>query len=965
MKVSDQKAFDSILSMAQNMLRRAAERTQTPITPEMIDRELKRLEIAAEEDFALVDRDALIDELIRRSSRTVGENATLSSGDGHIDWLDAERKASWMYWRRYSEYMEARIPWVALDALDTATDEVLSQLEDPTREGAWDRRGLVVGHVQSGKTGNYTGLICKAADSGYKIIIVLAGLHNNLRAQTQIRLDEGFLGFATIADVDELPAVGVGLIDRDTSIRPNAATNRSEKGDFNTAVAAKMNVSPEQRPWLFVVKKNKTVLERLLHWIRNRVANQIDPITGQKLVTNLPLLIIDDESDHGSVDTGENIVDTAGNPDLEHQPKTINRLIRSILHHFSKKAYVGYTATPFANIFIHDRGETQEHGPDLFPAAFITSLAAPSNYVGPGRVFGSASSMPDDLPLVRALSDAEFQPWMPSKSTTSPDITPHKNGYHPRWKGEDCVPDSLAEAIRSFVYACAVRKLRGQGKKHSSMLIHVTRFTSVQGEVFSQVAEYIREMKGRYTRNIDLATLEASMRHEYETTFMPGMRIIRVSLVEGETLEDFPWSEIRKVLPDVLSDIRVREINGSAKDALDYVENESTGLKVIAIGGDKLARGLTLEGLCTSYFLRTARMYDTLMQMGRWFGYRDGYLDVCRLYTSKEMVEWFGHIADAAEELRQEFDNMVAAGATPKQFGLRVKSHSVLTVTSQAKMRNAKAMQLSYAGDLLQTIVFPNRKNEITANYLSTERFISSLGPSRDLNAQYFVPDNRTWNGHLWRDVSALNIVSFLRSYRTHPASFRIMSPLIADFIEEMNKDGELSSWTVALIGKDSGPDDVHRTIGGCSVNMLQRKRTSSDHTDRYSIKTLISPRDQAIDLKEAEWKAALDLSQKTWRNDPDRNEGKGPPTEPRGPQIRHVLGTGDPEAGVQSRRERGLLMLYLLDPSGSCVPELMDADPVVAWAISFPSSTSERRVSNASYIANSVLWGGINEGVD
>jgi hypothetical protein len=270
----------------------------------------------------------------------------------------------------------------------------------------------------------------------------------------------------------------VGLIDKDVSVRPNAATNRSEKGDFNTAVAAKMNISPEQRPWLFVVKKNKTVLERLLHWIRNRVANHVDPETGRKLVTNLPLLVIDDESDHGSVDTGEDVVDENGNPDLEHQPKTINRLIRSILHHFSRKAYVGYTATPFANIFIHDRGETQEHGPDLFPAAFITNLAAPSNYVGPGRVFGSASSTPEELPLVRPLTEEEFQPWMPSKTTTSPEIKPHKNGHRPRWKGEDRVPDSLAEAIRSFIYACAVRKLRGQGNKHSSMLIHVTRYTS-------------------------------------------------------------------------------------------------------------------------------------------------------------------------------------------------------------------------------------------------------------------------------------------------------------------------------------------------------------------------------------------------------------------------------------------------------------------------------------------------------
>ena len=955
MKLSNQKAFDSILSMAQNMLRLVAARAQSAVTPEMIKKELTKLAVLMEEDFALVDREALEDELIRRSSRTVGENATLSSGEDHVPWLDAERKKGSTYWRRYSEYMETRIPWTALDALDVATDEVLSQLEDPTREGAWDRRGLVVGHVQSGKTGNYTGLICKAADAGYKIIIVLAGLHNNLRAQTQIRLDEGFLGFATIADAEELPAVGVGLIDSDTSVRPNSATNRSDKGDFNTAVAAKMNISPEQRPWLFVVKKNKTVLERLLYWIRNRVTNHVDPKTGRKLVTNLPLLVIDDESDHGSVDTGEDVVDELGNPDVEHQPTTINRLIRSILHHFSRKAYIGYTATPFANIFIHDRGETQEHGPDLFPAAFITNLAAPSNYVGPGRVFGSASSTPVDLPLVRPLAGDDFQHWMPQR---------HKNGHRPRWQGEDRIPNSLAEAIRSFVYACAVRKLRGQGNRHSSMLVHVTRFTSVQNAVVNQVASYLRDLKGRYTRGIDLAELEASMRVEYETVFLPGMRQIRSALVEGERLEDFEWSDLRAILHDVLSDIRVREINGTAKDALDYAENEGSGLKVIAIGGDKLARGLTLEGLCTSYFLRTARMYDTLMQMGRWFGYRDGYLDVCRMYTSEEMVEWFGHIADAAEELRQEFDNMVAAGATPKQFGLRVKSHSVLTVTSRAKMRNARAMQLTYSGDLLQTIVFPNRKDQITANYRATHHLIEILGPSLNLNQQHFVPDGQRWNGHLWRDVSALSVISFLRDYRTHLASFRIMSPLIADFIEEMNKDRELVHWTVALIGKDSGPDDKHRIVGGCSINMLQRKRTI-EHSDRYSIKTLISPRDQAIDLTEAEWTAALELSRKTWRNDTDRNEGKEPPTEPRGPQIRRILGEGFPNAGVPHRRDRGLLMLYLLDPAGAGVAELEDADPVVAWAISFPASTSERRVSNERYIANNVLWEGLNEWVD
>jgi hypothetical protein len=757
-----------------------------------------------------------------------------------------------------------------------------------------------------------------------------------------------------LANSDHLPAVGVGLIDKDHSARPNYATNRSENGDFNKKQAASLGITPEQRPWLFVVKKNKTVLERLLFWIDNRVADYTDPETGRKIVTNLPVLVIDDEADHGSVDTGENVVDEFGNPDMEHSPTVINRLIRSILHRFSRKAYVGYTATPFANIFIHDKGTTEEHGPDLFPSAFITSLAAPSNYIGPGRVFGSSSTSPDDLPLVRALKEDEYSSWMPQR---------HRNGYHPTWQGERQIPESLAEAIRSFILACAVRKLRGQGTRHASMLIHVSRFTSVQSEVVAQVEDYMRALRGRFGRGIDLAEAERTMREDYECRFLPGMKRIREALIPEERLSDPVWEEVRSVLPEVISDIRVREINGSAKDALDYADNDATGLKVIAVGGDKLARGLTLEGLCTSYFLRTARMYDTLMQMGRWFGYRDGYLDCCRLYTTNEMIEWFGHIADAAEELRQEFDNMVAAGATPKQFGLRVRSHSVLTVTSRSKMRNARPMHLTFSGDLLQTIVFLPRRDDAAANFETGERFLRSLGrPMHPDQQQYDPPAGPSWKGHFWRDVPARHVSAFLRAYRTHGASFRVVSPLIADFIDEMNKDGELTDWTVALIGGG----ESEGKIAGHAVNMMKRTATqASEPLDRYSIKTLISPRDQAIDLTKAEWEAALDLTRKTWRGDRDRDQDAEPPEEPRGTAIRKVLGFGYPELGVKPRRDRGLLMLYLLDPQFSKVPDLEAGPPILAFAVSFPGSPSERRVSNADYMANSVLWGSMNDWVD
>jgi hypothetical protein len=946
--MADKRELTDILKISEPLMRRRVQKSGELVTSDLIAEILDRVELLEPELFDDMNKETVIDEMIRRSSHGIGKIATLKSGEDHEVWLTADRKQDWRYWRRYAEYMDEKLPWKAMEGLDGSTDEILGNLEDPKRQGSWDRRGLVVGHVQSGKTGNYTGLICKAADAGYKIIIVLAGLHNNLRAQTQIRLDEGFLGYATLVNVDSLPPVGVGVLDPSHEIKPNCATNRSDKGDFDKTTSRKLAVKPEERPWLFVIKKNKTVLERLLYWVENHAADIIDTETGRKVVGSLPLLVIDDESDHGSVDTGENSFDENGAPDLEHSPTTINRLIRELLNSFSRKAYVGYTATPFANIFIHEKGKTEKEGADLFPSAFITSLGAPTNYIGPGRVFGSSSSVPDDLPLTRTIDEQGFNEWMPAT---------HKNGWKPRIDGEKKLPESLAEAVRSFIFACAVRKVRGQGHKHSSMLIHVSRFTSVQGEIVEQVDDHVRGMKRRYDRNIDLDALDDIMRNDYLNRFWPGMARIRDEFEDVPQGKDVTWDDVRETLPSVLADIQVREINGSAKDALDYAENEQTGLKVIAVGGNKLARGLTLEGLCTSFFVRTTKMYDTLMQMGRWFGYRDSYLDVCRLYTSDELIEWFGHIADAAEELRQEFDNMVAIGASPKDFGLKVKSHSILTVTSRTKMRNARPIDLSYAGDLLQTITFPLDKQH-EDNFESGSAFVRSLGVTLPLQQQHYITKGQNWDGHLWRNVEPLKVIEFLRAYQTHPTSMRVVSPLIADFIAEMNKDGELTRWTVALRGAQEGE---RFSIGGAEVGMHGRSGVG-DQGSRHAIKSLISSRDQAIDLTEAQYEAALSHSIKIWSGDVERNQDSKPPKVPTGPAIRHILGHGCKYTGVSPDKERGLLTLYLLDPNKSKNLILDGRPPVLAWSVVFPGSSSKRRVNNAEYMGNSVLWGGIND---
>lgn len=933
---------EQVVKFAQELLRDEDRGAISPgLISEMIDQVLLFKKGWAEG----FDRDAAIAELVRRFGIWVGAETALENNEGHIPWLDAERKSDWRYWQRYREYIELKMAVEAVDSLDRATDKVLGLLEDPRREDAWDRRGLVAGHVQSGKTGNYTGLICKAADAGYKIIIVLAGIHNNLRSQTQMRLDEGFLGYETHPNIKDIKEIGVGLIDRDPGIRPNYVTNRTETGDFNTNRANSLGITPEQRPWLFVVKKNKTILSRLLNWIETRVADTEDPETGRKLVTGLPLLLIDDEADHASVDTGEQIFDANGDPDPEHQPKIINGLTRRILHAFTRSAYVGYTATPFANIFIHERAETRLEGPDLFPSAFIVNLGAPSSYVGPAQIFGlkTENGRTDSLPLFRLVDDHTSVDgkggWMPH---------PHKNGWTPNHDSESGLPESLEGAIHAYFLACAVRKLRGQGDAHMSMLIHVTRFASVQKAVHQQVEDYVRSARQRLVRKIGHDVLHARLKELWETDFIPTSdRAAHFSDFAGDTTLP-AWSDMLEALPFVVEDIDVRMINGTAKDALDYADN-GKGLKVIAIGGDKLSRGLTLEGLCTSYFLRTSKMYDTLMQMGRWFGYRPGYVDVCRLYTTYELEEWFGHIADAAEELRSEFDLMAASGSTPRDYGLKVQSHPVLMVTSRLKMRSAKSLLLSFSGQLSETITFFTDRTILQQNVDTTKSFLARIGRGKAIPEQVREGRRQNWQGRIWNDVPAGDVVSFLESYRTHPDAYKVNSNVLAQFIARMNTVAELTSWTVAIIGGGQGKD-IELTPD-TPVSML--KRSGTVQKGRFSIGRLLSPRDETIDLTDDEWTASLQLTRSSWNGDPGRRKSKEEPDEPSGPASRRVRGFG--VVNVDATPEKGLLLIYAIDPAQADEPALpADLPPIIAFGVSFPGSNSGTKIE---YKANNVLW--------
>jgi hypothetical protein len=953
---ANKENLTGVINIAQTLLMRVKD--MSLITPSLIQEKIK-LAFAMDPSLAEgVEVSEVVEELIRRFSRWIGTDSTISDKKSE-PWITAERKKEWKYWQRYATWLEQQISAPAVEKLDKTTDEILDLLADPKREAGFDRRGLVVGHVQSGKTSNYTALVAKAADAGYKLIIVLAGMHNNLRSQTQIRLEEGFLGYETSSNGDPANPIGVGVgnIDSDMKLSPACFTTRLEGGDFNTRVANHLANRPEERPWLFVVKKNKTVLNRLLKWIKNHVADVTDE-NKRKYVSKLPLLIIDDEADHASVDTGEQLHYTDGTVEKEYQPKAINSGIRRILNSFSKSSYVGYTATPFANIFIHRKNKTPEEGEDLFPSAFIKNLAAPSNYIGPSRVFGlhGTGDRHGGMPVIRPISykdKAEELKWMPLK---------HKKDHYPLCDGEDRIPKSLENAVNSFFLTCAVRYLRGHKDKHSSMLIHVTRFNLVQDVVYRQVDKYVAHIKQRITRKIDNEKVISSLKDLWESDYVPTYAKFELIAAQDKYLElskSLPkWEEVLEVLPRVLEDIGVKMINGTAKDALDYSTHSHTGLKVIAIGGDKLSRGLTLEGLCVSYFIRTSKMYDTLMQMGRWFGYRPGYVDVCRLYITDDLIGWFADITDAAEELREEFDLMVESGGSPLDYGLKVKSHPVLMVTSPLKMRTAEKLYLSFSGSLLQTISFFREKNKQLLNLSAANNLISAMGEPSTKGIKVERPGGKSEtlkSSYLWKGVEPKKIIDFLSEYESHPTSTRVNSQMIANFVKKMAEANQLTHWNVVLMGEGSGREYVFES--GLKIDSM-KVRKHKGVEGRYSIGVLTDPSDEAVDLDADSWNAALVATMKAWKLDPARNNLVEPKI-PSGVYIRKVKGFGyEGNAPVNT----GLLILYPLDSSKEAVGDSMFEDagyiaPVLGFAISFPSTLESEEGVKVEYQVDQLFW--------
>jgi len=686
-------------------------------------------------------------------------------------WSDKEKGNNELYyWSRYKEYIAQNFSPEVIQTINTDTDVVMNNISDP-KLSKFTTYGMVVGHVQSGKTANYSALISKACDAGYKFIIVIAGGINNLRNQTQVRINDAIIGS------QEGKFVGVGKLGG-TKIEKTPSSPTTTTQDFNKRDADKLmglfNFETINVPVIMVIKKNTNTLTNVINWLNAKYKNKI---------ANHAMLMIDDESDYASVNTKD-----------EDDPSTINKKLRHLMSLFDKSAYVAYTATPYANIFIDYRVDNDNLGLDLFPKDFIVALNAPDNYFGARKIF-----LEEYDNYVRHIQDNEGV--LPLKHKKDTDIFN--------------IPNSLKEAVKVFVINIAIRNLRGQSGKHNSMLIHVSRFTNIHVKVAFYIEEYLKAVIDDVISYglLDSASAYSSYIRSLEETFIK----------EYDSLE-FRWKEVLAEISAFIKTIIVREVHQKSKIPLEYLPDEA--LNVIAIGGASLSRGYTLEGLTVSYFLRTTKMYDTLMQMGRWFGYRIGYEDICRIYMKKSMGKSFRYIIEATEELFDNFRRMAEAKKTPNDFGLSVTQHphSSLQVTANNKLRHTTDyyFNMNLDGSEKETTCIEKDEKVLASNLNVIDKLIYRLETNPNLS--------RDGDKYLWKDVDKKLVIDFLdefRVYSLNPVYYSSKMPIefIKTYALEVN-----TNWDILLpTGKQ-----LNEEYSNDVISFKKEKRTGMKDEENY-----------------------------------------------------------------------------------------------------------------------------------
>lgn len=763
---------------------------------EFIKKLTNKIQIAREE-FNIDS--SLRDELLEYSKKQFGfinsEHVYIKGcgiyNDGDEIELD---KQNWHYYRKHLHYISDEVypnNNEIVNSIDYETDQIIKKFPRPNDFETFNKRGLVVGYVQSGKTANFTHLISKAASIGYRFVIVLAGMTDTLRMQTQFRLDKELignnsLGIEGLKTIKWLPGEDkfqslTGLPDKrikkdngDFYIPVNNFTDRfTNNNDVTIAVIKKLARNKDDR---FV-----SIIGNLINWIECR--HDKDP---NKMP---PVLIIDDEADQASIDS----------TDADADPTVINHAIRKLISLFPKSVYVGYTATPFANVFINPKNEYLNLD-DLYPKDFIYSLPLPENYFG-SNIFFDVRNKNNELAFIEYLDDEE------------------KNIINDE---DQDITSNLKNAILDFIFSILIRKHRSNDK-NCGMMIHTEHRNDFHNTVFSKVIEFINSLVISYS---DFENFNKYIDNSKSIGRLLGLN------------NDYPvfnfetfTSEINCILEklknkqnDKFTNIRV--IN-SREDKLDYLNEDLQYL--ICIGGNIMSRGVTIEGLTITYYLRDTLKYDTLLQMGRWFGYRKGYEDLLRIYTTKRITENFEFVMRVEDDLRNEINRYIDEGLKPLDFAPKVRAHMRMQPT--AKMGNA-TLTKSYSQQAVQTIYF-NRYNDVL-------KYNYNLGI--DL-IQKNIEKIKTIEGHNKFIIEGLKIdelTDFIKNYNySKYNSFSLED--ILKYISIRINVGEITNFNVLISSlKNKKEQSIPTVIKNISINPVRRNKRKSKG-DQYISENIVN----------------------------------------------------------------------------------------------------------------------------
>lgn len=700
-------------------------------------------------------KDLILNKIIDRYE----ENITTKGYDPDVLSLDS-KDSEWFfnakgtiatpYFDRYAQYLSDQdFAEDTIAKIEKSTETILSKCADPKNQTLikMKKRGLVVGDVQSGKTANYLALINLACDYGYKLIVLLAGMTESLRKQTQKRIDSGFIGATSeTIGASDIQYIGVGL--EETKYYSVPYTNG--KYDFNKVVKENNNssVSDFNKPVVLVVKKNSSVLKHVIDALKAKEGK----------LDRENVLIIDDEADNASINTN--------NPDKD--PTKINNSIRKIFNNYSIATYVGFTATPYANIFINPE-ETDDYL-DLFPSDFIVQLNAPDNYFGGQKVFGNEG-------VLRIIHDYENN-FLPTK---------HKKDF--TYCG---LSDSLIEAINCFIINNVLRTLDGAEFKHRSMLINISVYNDIQYKVHHYVEKYIEKLIAIFDQDGHKETNEL-IRNKYAKR-----------LYDLYTSSDFydnekakgviSWQIIQKKILSELQLIKSMVFNNSNKNKFTY-DDYPYGARIIAIGGYVLSRGLTLEGLMVSYYNRSTATYDTMLQMCRWFGYKPKYEHLCRVYLTESNKENFIAVLDATKDLREQFLQMKMRDAKPIDFGLMVKESpdsldTKLLVTARNKLKGTEEFvrTLNYSGVVADTSKIIIDKN---SNDFNRQELLSFILQQKEIGLNVEKIDDR----YLIRNVNKNAIALFIKKIKVSYYNTKFDTDSLSDYIF----NGEFDNWDIVF----------------------------------------------------------------------------------------------------------------------------------------------------------------------